>query len=314
MANILVTGGAGFIGSYLSERLVQNGDNVTVLDNLSSGNMRNLENVEGRQSFHFIKGDLLNMGDIEESLRGITKVYHLAANPEVRLGETDTKTHFQQNIVASYNLLESMRNKDVKRIIFTSTSAVYGDAKILPTSESYAPAPISTYGASKLAAEALISSFCHTFGMSSVIFRFANVIGGRSNHGVIVDFIKKLKANPKELEILGDGTQAKSYLYIDDCIDGMLFSDKSETGAEVFNLGSEDKVTVRELADALIQTLGMSDVEYKFTGGFQGRGWRGDVKFMQLSIDKIRSLGWKPKYGSRDAIKNTVSELKKEYI
>jgi UDP-glucose 4-epimerase len=311
----LVTGGLGFIGSHLVDKLIANGNHIIVLDNLSSGSLKNLEHLKGNKNFSFIKGDLLKIEDIENALKGVSKVYHIAANPDVRLGEVDTKTHFEQNIVASYNLLEVMRRSNVKNIVFTSTSAVYGDAKVIPTPEDYPTMPISTYGASKLAVEGLISSYCHTFGMQAVIFRFANVIGKRSNHGVIVDFIKKLKNNPNELEILGDGTQTKSYVYIDDCIEGMLFGEeKAKSSFEVFNLGSEDKITVKEIADLIVKCLGLKNVRYKLIGGYEGRGWKGDVKFMQLSIDKIKKLGWKPNYNSRDAVEKTVSALKQLYF
>jgi len=315
MDKLLVTGGAGFIGSHLVDKLISKGNEVVILDNLSSGSLKNLESVKDNKNFSFIKGDLLKIGDIERALNDVSKVYHIAANPEVRLGETDTKTHFEQNIVASYNLLEAMRKNDVKGIIFTSTSAVYGDAKVIPTPEDYPTIPISTYGASKLAVEGLISSFCHTFDMSAVVFRFANVIGKRSNHGVIVDFIKKLKNNPNELEILGDGTQTKSYIYIDDCIEGMLFGEeKAKNDFEIFNLGSENKITVKEIADLIVKGLELKNVRYKFTGGYEGRGWRGDVKFMQLSIDKIKRLGWKPNYNSREAVEKIVNEIKPLYF
>ena len=308
---ILVTGGLGFIGSHLVDMLISKGNNVVVFDNQSSGSLENLEHLKNNERLSLVKGDLLKPEEIESVLDGVSKVYHLAANPDVRLGESNTKIHFEQNIVASYNLLEAMRKNDIKDIIFTSTSAVYGDAKIVPTAEDYPAMPISTYGASKLAVEGLISSYCHTFGMNAVIFRFANVIGRRSNHGVIFDFIKRLKSNPKELEILGDGTQTKSYVYIDDCIEGMLFGEeKAENDFEVFNLGSEDKINVREIADLVIDDLELKDVRRRFTGGYEGRGWKGDVKFMQLSIDKIKKLGWKPTYNSEEAVKKTVSELK----
>jgi UDP-glucose 4-epimerase len=307
---VLVTGGAGFIGSHLVDRLIFEGNDVVVFDNLKSGELKNLEDLKDNKKFSFIKGDLLKAEDIESVLQNVSKVYHTAANPDIRLGEIDTKTHFEQNIVASYNLLEAMRKMNIKNIVFTSTSAVYGDAKVIPTLENYPAMPISTYGASKLAVEGMLSSFCHTFDMKAVVFRFANVIGKKSNHGVIVDFIKKLNKNPNELEILGDGTQAKSYLFIDDCIDGMLFGEeKAKNAFELFNLGSEDKITVKEIADLVANGLGLRNVRYKFTGGYEGRGWKGDVKFMHLSIDKIKKLGWKPKYNSMEAVRKTVSEL-----
>ncbi len=308
---VLVTGGTGFIGSNLVDYLMKCGYEVVVLDNLSSGNIKNIEHLTKNKNFSLIKGDLLKNEDIEKSLTGVSKVYHLAANPEVRVGESSPKIHFDQNILASFNLLEAMRKNDINDIIFTSSSTVYGDAKTIPTSEEYPTMPISTYGASKLAVEGLISSYFHTYGIKSMVFRFANVIGKRSNHGVIVDFIKKLRNNPNELEILGDGKQTKSYLYIDDCIDGMLFAEeKSKGGFDVFNLGSEDKLNVREIADLVVKGLRLKNVEYKFTGGYQGRGWKGDVKFMQLSIEKIKKIGWKPKYNSEESVRKTIEDVK----
>jgi len=315
MDKILVTGGAGFIGSHLVDKLISKNNKVVVFDNLSSGNVKNLEALKDNNNFSFVKGDLLKPEDIESALDDVSKVYHIAANPEVRLGEVDTKTHFEQNIVASYNLLEAIRKNNIKKIIFTSTSAVYGDAKVIPTPEEYPTMPISTYGASKLAVEGMLSSFCHTFGMQAVVFRFANVIGSRSDHGVLIDFIKKLKNNPRELEILGDGSQTKSYIYIDDCIEGMLFGEeKAKNDFEIFNLGSEDKITVKEIADLVVNSLGLKDVRYRFTGGYEGRGWKGDVKFMQLSIDKIKKLGWKPKYNSKEAVRKAINDLKQIYL
>ncbi|MEM5778166.1 MAG: NAD-dependent epimerase/dehydratase family protein [Candidatus Aenigmatarchaeota archaeon] len=310
MSKVLVTGGAGFIGSHLVDKLITKNE-IVVFDNLSSGSLRNLEHLKNNKNFSFIKSNLLNPKNIESALDGVSKVYHIAANPDVRLGETNTKAHFEQNIVASYNLLEAMRKKDVEKIIFTSSSTVYGDAKIIPTPEDYPTIPISIYGASKLAVEGMISSYCHTFGMQAVIFRFANVIGSRSEHGVIVDFIKKLKNNPNKLEILGDGNQTKSYIYIKDCIEGMLFGEENTRNKfEIFNLGSEDKITVKEIANLVVSNLGLKNVKYEFTGGYEGRGWKGDVKLMQLSIDKIKKLGWKPKYSSKEAIIKTINDLK----
>ncbi len=307
----LVTGGAGFIGSHLIDALLAKGYEVACIDNFSSGRKefieKNLDKIE------LIEGDLLNRQDIKKALDGCDIVFHLAANPDVRVGAVNPKLHFNNNIIATYNLLEEMREKGVKKIAFTSSSTVYGDATVIPTPEDYGPLiPISLYGASKLAAEALICSYCHTFDMETVIYRFANVVGPRSTHGVIYDFIKKLRANPDELEILGDGTQKKSYLYIDDCIDAMLFGiEKAKERVEIFNIGSEDWVEVKEIADIVSQEMGLKP-EYRFTGGINGRGWKGDVKFMRLDISKLKNLGWKPKYGSREAIRMTAKWLIEE--
>jgi len=205
---VLVTGGAGFIGSHIVDRLMENGNEVIVFDNLSSGKIGFIEHHLDKPNFTLIKGDLLEAEKLETVCQGIDLVYHVAANPDVRLGAVDTKVHFDQNITATYNLLEAMRKSDVPNIVFTSTSTVYGEATIIPTPEEYGPLiPISLYGASKLACEALITSYCHTFDMNSWIFRFANIIGDRSTHGIIFDFINKLKINSEQLEILGDGRQ-----------------------------------------------------------------------------------------------------------
>ncbi len=308
---ILVTGGAGFIGSHLIDALLVKGYEVKCIDNFSSGRREFIEKNIDR--IELIEGDLLNMEDVKNSLEDCDIVFHLAANPDVRLGAVNTKTHFDNNIVATYNLLEGMREKGVKKIAFTSSSTVYGEAEIMPTPENYAPLiPISLYGASKLSAEALIYSYCHTFDMEALIYRFANVVGPRSTHGVIYDFIKKLKANPNELEILGDGKQRKSYLYIDDCIDAMLFTmEKAKQKVEIYNIGSEDWVEVKEIADIVSEEMGLTPI-YKFTGGIDGRGWKGDVKLMRLDISKLKSLGWKPKYGSREAIRLTAKWLIEE--
>jgi len=307
---ILVTGGAGFIGSHLIDALLEKGNEVKCIDNFSSGRREFIENsIE--KGLELIKGDLLDRDDIKKALEGCDTVFHLAANPDVRLGVENTHVHLEQNIIATYNLLEEMRKLGVKKIAFTSSSTVYGEAEEIPTPENYGPlVPISLYGASKLAAEGLIASYCHTFDMQSVIYRFANVVGPRSTHGVTYDFIKKLGNNGNELEILGDGSQKKSYLYISDCIDAMLFGMEKRKGrVEIFNIGSEDWVDVRRIADVISEEMNLSP-EYRFTGGVDGgRGWKGDVKIMRLSIDKLRNMGWQPKYGSEEAIRMTARWL-----
>ncbi len=252
MQTVLVTGGAGFIGSHLIDKLISNGYFIRCVDNFSSGKKENVLHHK-KTNFELIEGDVLDEKTLQSSMDDCKMVFHLSANPDVRLGEQDTKVHFQENIQATYTVLETMRQCEIKNIVFTSTSTVYGDAKELPTPEDYGPlVPISLYGASKLACEALISSYCHTFGMKSVIYRFANVVGSRSTHGVTYDFVQKLKKKPQELEILGDGCQKKSYLYIDDCIEAMMFGlSKSRKNVEIFNIGSEDWIDVREIADVV---------------------------------------------------------------
>ena len=311
--SILVTGGAGFIGSHLVERLLLDNE-VTVLDNFSSGRIEFLEPYRDIPDFHLLTGDLMNPKILDNAVSGKDFIFHLAANPDVKLGSEDTHVHLEQNVLATYNLLEAMRKNDVRQMAFTSTSTVYGEASEVPTPEDYGPLlPISLYGASKLSCEALISSYCHTFQMQSWIYRFANIVGERGTHGVLVDFIRKLRENPGKLEILGSGKQRKSYLEVKDCIRAMIHAVEHSTGeVNVFNIGSEDSVDVTEIADIVDGQMGLDGVEYDYTGGIDGRGWRGDVKLMLLSIEKIKMLGWSPELGSARALEVTVKALLKD--
>ncbi len=309
---VMVTGGAGFIGSHIVDRLIRDGHEVVVYDNLSSGKMEFIEHHMDKENFRFIRADLLDFDNLKEEMKGIELVYHVAANPDVKLGAHDTKVHFEQNVKATYNLLEAMRLNNVEELVFTSTSTVYGEAEEIPTPEDYGPLiPISLYGASKLAAEAFIMSYSHTFGIKSVIYRFANIVGPRSTHGVIYDFIMKLKKNPRELEILGDGTQTKSYLYVEDCVDAIIFGyENRRNDVEIFNIGSEDWINVRKIADIIVEEMGLKNVTYKFTGG--KRGWKGDVPKMLLSIEKIKKYGWRPKHNSEESVRLTARHLIEE--
>lgn len=299
---VLVTGGAGFIGLHLVDRLVLENE-VMVVDNLSSGR-RELVNSKAE----FIRIDLL-IDEIEGVFASKDIVFHLAANPDVRLGAEDTKVHLEQNMLVTYRVLEAMRRRFVKKTVFASTSAVYGEA-LIPTPEDYGPLlPTSLYGASKVACEALISSYCYTFDFSAWIYRFANVVGLRSNHGVIYDFIQKLQTNSGELEILGDGNQTKSYIYIDDCIEAMLYGLKGKEKINIFNIGSEDQVTVRRIAEIVSEEMNLKP-KFKFIGG--RRGWKGDVPVMLLSTEKLKILGWRPKYSSSEAVRKAVRDILKE--
>jgi len=314
MEKILVTGGAGFIGSHLVDSLIPQGANVSVLDNMTAGTLQNIKQWRSNPNLTFIKGDLVNSADLAkiEKTRFET-VFHLAANPEVRIGSTNPDIHFQQNIVTTHNLLEFLRKTgNSSTLIFTSTSTVYGEPTKMPTPEDYAPLkPISTYGASKLACEALISAYAHTYDFKAIIIRLANIVGPRSKHGVIHDFIQKLNKNPTQLEILGDGTQNKSYLYITDCIEAMLIGlEKSTEQVEIYNVGSEDQVDVKTIAQIVIKEMDLKNVKLTFTGGVDGgRGWKGDVKNMLLDISKIKKLGWKPKHNTQQTIRKAIKHL-----
>jgi len=313
MEQVLVTGGAGFIGSYLVERLINEGYRVVVLDNFSVGTLDNLSRAIGSPLLEVVKGDVRDPSAVSKALDGCSAVFHFAANPEVRYGVPTE--HFEHNLRGTFTILEEMRKKDVRDIVFASSSTVYGDAEQLPTPEDYAPMkPISVYGASKLGCEALISSYTHTYGFRGVALRYANVVGPRSRRGVVYDFVRKLRANPRELEILGDGTQTKSYIWIEDAIEATIVAWRNMKGGfEAFNVGSEDAISVREIADIVVEVLGLSGVRYKFTGGIEGRGWPGDVKYMHLDISKLKSLGWAPKYKSREAIRMAAEHLARNF-
>ena len=309
--SILVTGGAGFIGSNLVKALITDGRETQVLDNLSSGRMESLERVRRNAKFSFQKQDLLN----KESLaipQGCKSIFHLAANPEVRVGFSSPELHFTQNVVTTFNLLEAARKGDAETIAFASTSTVYGDARTVPTPEDYAPMePISMYGASKLACESIITSYAHNYGIRAIIFRLANIIGPDSNHGVIYDFTNKLVKDPSRLEVLGDGTQNKSYLHISDCVSAILAAhERAREKVNVYNVGSQDQVRVTQIAKAVIDAMKSPNTRIELTGGVDnGRGWKGDVKNMLLDVTRISDLGWRPRYPSLEAVKLTANEL-----
>jgi len=313
---VIVTGGAGFIGSHLVDALVKRGDSVTVLDNFCSGQQNFLKRVNEKIKIREI--DLLN-DDFSVHLEGAEVVFHAAANPEVRIGETQPEIMFEQNVKVTEKVLETMESVGVSNISFTSTSTVYGEATIIPTPENYGPlAPISEYGKSKLAAERLIEEYCAKFGFRAVSLRFANCVGSRSNHGVTFDFVNKLRENNEQLTILGDGSQSKSYFHVEDCISSILAVLPTDVCSEgefcAFNVGSEDAIDVVTVADTICNAMKLEGVGYEFTGGVDGgRGWKGDVKTMLLSIELLKSKGWKPKFDSQEAVYSTAKWLAERY-
>ena len=314
---MLITGGAGFIGSHLVDRLMSEGGQVVVVDNFSSGSLRNVERWLGSPRFKVIASDLkVESLELQEHFRDVEAVFHFAANPEVRISTTEPRVHFNENLVATFNVLEAMRKRDVPWIVFASSSTVYGEPETIPTPEDYPTEPISVYGAVKLAAEELIKTYVRLYGMHALILRYANVIGSRSTHGVIVDFIKKLRENSEILEILGDGTQRKSYMHISDAVDATvhlyLWALERKADCEVFNVGSEDWVTVVEIADIVSEAMNLKP-KYVFKPMTpDGRGWPGDVKLMLLDISKLKSTGWSPRLNSRKAVEVAVRELLRE--
>ena len=310
---ILVTGGAGFVGSHIVDHFMEHGGEVRVFDNLSAGSLSNLEKWIDNPRFDFVQGDVLKSASVREAMKDCDTVFHLAANPEVRSWLASPEDHFRQNIEGTHILLEAIREQGmVETLVFTSTSTVYGEASQLPTPQTYAPMkPISHYGASKLAAEALICSYASMYGFRSVVYRMANVVGPRCNHGVVYDFVEKLRRNPNELEVLGDGSQSKSYLHVSDCVEGMITgADRTDEMVEILNIGSEDRVDVLTIARIVVEEMGSGDVEIKLTGGVDGgRGWKGDVKLMQLDMSRLKALGWEPLFGSAEAVRLTARAL-----
>ena len=304
-----VSGGAGFIGSNLVDRLLDVGHEVTVYDNLSTGLLQFLEYAKDFDRFRLVEGDLLDEDTLSEAIAGHEFVFHLAANADVRFGTEHPRRDLEQNTIVTNNVLEAMRKNGISKIAFASTGSVYGDATVIPTPEN-APFPIQTslYAASKLAGEGLIAAYCGGFGFQSWIFRFVSILGERYTHGHVFDFYRKLKQNPSRLEVLGNGKQRKSYLYIQDCIDAMLFAlEKSNESVNVLNLGVDGYCEVNDSIGWICEELGVSP-KLEYSGG--DRGWIGDNPFIFLDTSKIRDLGWKPKLSIQDGVLKTIQYLK----
>ncbi|MGQ9513579.1 MAG: NAD-dependent epimerase/dehydratase family protein [Thermoproteota archaeon] len=309
---VLVTGGAGFIGSHLVDKLVEKGFDILVLDNFVYGSRENLTKAQSIGNVEVVYGDILDFDLLSSIIEKVSTIYHLAALPEVRFGQENPKETWSVNVEGTKNLLEAMKEASkAYNLIFASTSTVYGDSQILPTPEDYGPLkPISFYGASKLAAEAIISAYSFSYGFRSAAMRLANIVGARGTHGIIPDFIRKLRVNPDKLEVLGDGKQRKSYLHVSDCISALVeVLSHLDSQFEAYNVGSDDSIEVSEIAKIVVEEMKLSS-RIIFTGGVgDGRGWLGDVKVMQLSNRKLKSIGWSLKYGSESSIRLAVREL-----
>ena len=310
----LVTGGAGLIGSHLVDRLVARGNKVLVVDNLSSGVLDFISEHIENGKVEFSNTDLKDLEALKPLMQGVDIVYHLAANPDIRLGTRITDTDLNEGTIATYNVLEYMRLADVKKIAFASSSVVYGEDAPMPTPEDYGPClPISLYGASKQAGEGLIGAWVGTFGLQAWIFRFANIIGERGTHGVIFDFIHKLKKDPSRLEVLGNGLQEKSYMEVGDCVDAMLhvISNTNES-INLYNLGSNDTCSVRNIAAIVVRETGCTDASIEYTGG--DRGWAGDIPKAMLAINRLIDLGFEVNYDSEEAVAHTARVLIQEIM
>lgn len=305
---VLVTGGAGFIGSHVVDELIRRDAEVVIFDNLSTGFARHLDGALASGRARFVRGDILDMSALVPVMDGVTTVFHLAANADVRGGRNNTQVDLEQNVVGTHRVLEAMRITGVKEIVFTSSATVYGEPDCFPTPEDYAPVQTSLYGASKLAAEGMIQAYGEYFGIKSHTFRFVSWIGERYSHGVVYDFINKLRHNPRELEILGDGNQRKSYLHVEDGIRGIFQATERITDLKnVLNLGHVEYLNVKEVARVVCEEMGLKDVRYRMTGG--SRGWLGDSPFVHLDISKMQSAGFRPVVGIEEGLRRTARYL-----
>jgi UDP-glucose 4-epimerase len=306
---IFITGCAGFIGSSLTDRLLSNGCTVVGIDDFSTGQRRFLDGAAQHAGFRLVEGDLLDSEALREAMRGADCVFHLAANADVRLGTEHPRKDLEQNTIATHNVLEAMRANGIRSIAFASTGSVYGEAAVFPTPEN-APFPVQTslYGASKLACEGLIGAYCEGFGFQSWIFRLVSILGERYSHGHVFDFCKQLRSHPAELQVLGNGRQRKSYLYVQDCLDAMLLAvSKANDHVNVFNLGVDSYCEVNDSVAWISAALGLKP---QITYGGGDRGWAGDNPFIFLDTAKIRALGWRPQLSIDQSIRRTVAFLR----
>jgi len=312
---IFVTGVAGFIGSNLCDRLLADGHSVVGWDNLSTGKVAFLETARRSSNFRLVRGDNLDVSELGAAMNGCEIVFHLAANADVRFGLEHPERDLQQNTIATANVLEAMRINGIKTIVFSSTGSVYGEATVIPTPED-APFPIQTslYGASKLACEALIQAYCEGYGFEGYIFRFVSILGERYTHGHVIDFYRQLKSHPDFLEVLGDGSQRKSYLYVGDCVEAILHVVGRRTAREgkrcvrVYNLGTDEYCTVKDSVGWICQEMGVHP-EIRYSGG--DRGWIGDNPFIYLDTRKIRSAGWSPVFTIENSVRATARWLER---
>lgn len=304
-----ISGGAGFIGSHIADRLAQADANVTIYDNFSTGQESFIKHHVGNPRIRVVRADVLDRERLNKEMADCDIVFHLQANADVRGGISATRVDLEQNTIATWNILEAMRLNKIRRIVFASSATVYGEPDVFPTPESYASIQTSLYGASKLACEAMIQAYSEYFGITCYIFRFVSWIGERYTHGVIFDFVEKLKADAQALDVLGDGKQRKSYLDVTDGVNGIFYAlQRSRERKNVFNLGHDEFMNVLDLADIVVAELGLKNVRYRTTGG--ERGWLGDSPFVHLDTGKLKALGWRPWISIEQGIRNTVRYLR----
>lgn len=305
-----ITGGAGFIGSNFTNYILNTSENeVTIYDNFITGKKWHLGRNINNPNLKIIERDVADLISLQDAMKNHDIVYHFAANSDIAAAQKEPSIDFYNGTVLTFNILEAMRKNGVKKLVFTSGSGVYGDVPAIPIPEMYDKMiPISTYGASKLASESLISAYCFMFDITGTIFRFANVVGRNSTHGVIHDFIKRLRQDGSQLKIFGNGQQSKPYIYITDVIAAFMHLESlQKKGFEIYNVGTSDHLTVKEIADLVCQHMNLKNVKYNFTGG--DRGWQADVPVYRLDTEKIQSLGWKPTKNSKQAVESTINAI-----
>ncbi|HVS32419.1 MAG TPA: NAD-dependent epimerase/dehydratase family protein [Thermoanaerobaculia bacterium] len=314
---VLVTGGAGFIATSLIPRLLARGDDVFAVDNFFLGKRRFIEPFLPNERFRFREFDLLDLERVADFFAESKPdlVWHVAANSDISYGTSYTDFDLKGGTIVTYNVLESMRRCGAKELIFSSSGAVYGEPSVMPTPEDYGPLfPISFYAASKVACETLITAFVHNYDMRTWIFRFGNVVGPNPTHGVIYDFVKRLRENPGELRVLGDGSQAKPYVYVEEVLDGIEYGyHHARDAVNCYNLAVEDQTSVREIAEWTIEAMGIdrASIDVRYAGG--SRGWRGDVPVVKLDTSRMTRLGWSPKLKSGEAVRRTIAEVIEQF-
>ncbi len=307
MSRFFVAGGAGFIGSHLTHELLRRPDHeVVVFDNMVSGNVAYLDGLLDDPRLQLVEADLQELERVLEAMAGVDHVYLFAANPDIAAAVEEPGIDFWQGTYLTHNVLEAARINGVPRITYASGSGVYGDRGVQEVDEEFGPLiPVSTYGASKLGCEAMLAAYAHMFGIHAVVFRFANVVGARQTHGVTYDFVRRLLEDPRELRIQGDGHQSKSYIHVSDVVSAMLtLLDHGWEGFQIFNAGTGDYVTVREIADLVVARIGLEGVRYEYTGG--SRGWKGDVPVVRFRSDKLAALGWRCTHSSTEALLDSI--------
>ena len=306
---VLVFGGAGFIGSHLTERLIQEGAAVTVYDNLKTGRTANLAKVWRHPGFRFIEADVCERNKVEETVPGHEVIFHFCDDSDIRSAAEHPDTFVEQNIMGLFYVLESMRRNGIRLILFPSSTTVFGELAHPPASELHGPlTPLNIYGGAKLAAEGLISAWAHTYDFRAIVFRFVGIIGGRMDHGVVHDFVRKLQQDPAQLEILGDGTQRRSFVLVDDCIEAMLFAlAKAAKNYNLVHIGNADQISVNDTAAAIFEVMKLKNVQRRYTGGKVG--WKGDVTSNFIATETLTAWGWKPPRSSREAVFEAARRL-----